>query len=211
MNAARQNLLSAVRPRFLALLIAVLCFAGCAHPEPTLVVVVGGLGMSQLGDLRQEVQRQCPHANVESAGAWDGYKADLKAIAAARPHEHIIFVGHSFGCQAIADAASQLPRIDLAVFIDPAWNDFPLPPTVARYLWYQRSDAGIEREALIVGAGAPRVIEGGHNDLPHSAELIASVVGAINSVQDSPSAPRHARNQPRASTEHKSTWADIPG
>ena len=211
MPNSRHELRAAVWPRLLALLLGVLCFAGCAHPEPTLVVVVGGLGISQLGDLRHEVQRQCPQAKVVNAGGWDGYKSDLKAIATAKPHEHIIFVGHSFGCGAIAEAASQLPRVDLAVFIDPAWNDFPLPRTVARCLWFRRSGGGLEREARVVGAPGPKVIKGGHNDIPHSPELIASVVGAINSVKDSKTPPPRAEYRSRASLDRKPAGPGGPG
>jgi len=170
----------------LALVMLMFCFWGCAHPEPTLVVVVGGLGFSQLGDLRHAVAEKCPQATVVSAGGWDGYKTDLKALATAKPHQHIILVGHSFGCQAIAEAAAQLPKVDLAVFIDPAWDDFRLSKNIDHYLWYQRSGIGIEREAKIVGAAAPKTITGGHNDIPHAPELIADVVVAINGTMSKP-------------------------
>src|SRR5437762_5104 len=89
--------------------------ASCAHPEPTLVVTVGGLGFSQMGDLRQAIAKSCPQATVISAGMWDAYKTDIKALATAKPHLHIILVGHSFGCEAIAQAAAQMPRVDLAI------------------------------------------------------------------------------------------------
>jgi len=168
--------------KLLALAVVLLCLSGCARPEPTLVVVVGGLGLSQLGDLRHAVIDQCPQAKVVSAGAWDGYKADITGIATAKPHDHIILVGHSLGCPAIAQAAEQLPKVDLAVFIDPAWDDFRLPRGVERYLWYQRTGFGLEREAHIVGAARTSTIEGGHNAIPHAPELIAGVVRAINSI-----------------------------
>jgi pimeloyl-ACP methyl ester carboxylesterase len=92
-------------------------------------------------------------------------------------------VGHSFGCGAIAEAAEKLPKVELAVFIDPAWNDFKLPHTIAHYLWFQRSNFGLEREAKIIGARQrPVTIQGGHNDIPHSDVLIAGIVNAVRQV-----------------------------
>jgi pimeloyl-ACP methyl ester carboxylesterase len=196
-------------PKLLALaLLLLFCFPGCAKPEPVLVVTVGGLGFSQMGDLRHAIIRQCPQAKVISAGAWDAYKTDITALATAKPHQHIILVGHSFGCQAIANAASQLPKVDLAVFIDPAWNDFPLPAAVASYLWYQRSGLGLEREARILGAAKTITIEGGHNDIPHAPQLIASVISAINAIP--PTKPQaEARGSPAppppAPTRHRNS------
>ena len=181
--------------KMIALVILACCFGGCATKK-TLVVTVGGLGFSQLGDLRRTVERQFPDAKVVNAGGLDGYKADLVKIATAKPREHIIFVGHSFGCGAIAEAAGKLPHVDLLVFIDPAWNDFRLPQNVSYYLWYRRSGIGIEREAKIIGASAPKVIHGGHNDIPHSDELIAGVVYAIKSVENQKGGPKDQKPTP---------------
>lgn len=171
-------------PMKLLVLAVLLCLlGGCSPPKPTVVVVVGGLGFSQLGDLRRAVERECPNAKVVSAGGLDGYKADIKGLATKKPREHVILIGHSLGCPAIASAAEQLPKVDLAVFIDPAWDDFRLPRNVSRTLWYKRSEWSIVRQARIVGASPPKTIEGGHNNIPHSPELIASVVEAINGMK----------------------------
>ena len=51
---------------------------GCAQTQPTLVVTVGGMGFSQMYDLRVAVKAQCPEAKVVSAGMWDAYKTDLR-------------------------------------------------------------------------------------------------------------------------------------
>ena len=182
------ELSGAVWHKLLALGLLLWGLGGCARPEPTLVVTVGGLGFSQMGDLRHAVKRECPQAKVVSAGAWDAYKADIKAIATAKPHEHIILIGHIFGCPAIAQAAEKLPNVDLLVFIDPAWSDFRMPSNVPQYLWYRRSGIGLEREARIIGAATSRTIKGGHNDIPHAPELIAGVVQAINHIDSRRSA-----------------------
>ena len=157
---------------------------GCAKPEPrTVVVTVGGAGFSQMHDLRMALEQQCPEARVVSAGMWDAYKSDIKKMVEAEPRTHVILIGHSFGCGAIDEAADALGGVDLAVFIDPAWNDFKLSKQIDRYLWFKRSTIDIEREAKIVGANGAETIKGGHNDIPHSAELIAQVVAEVKRVE----------------------------
>jgi pimeloyl-ACP methyl ester carboxylesterase len=169
--------------KLLLMVLVVGTIFGCAKPKGTLVVVVGGLGLSQLGDVRRAVEKNCPDCDVVNAGGWDGYKADLEKIATEKKRQHVIMVGHSFGCGAIAETAEKLPKLDLAVFIDPAWDDFKLPRTVGKYLWFKRSGFGIEREARIIGARQGAVtIQGGHNDIPHSDVLIAGVVHAVRQV-----------------------------
>jgi hypothetical protein len=172
----------ATKWKALTLVALAAALGGCAKTPRTLVVTVGGAGFSQMHDLRMAIKDQCPEAEVVSAGMWDAYKADIGKIVAAKPRDHVILIGHSFGCGAIDDAADALPRVDLAVFIDPAWNDFSLSRTIARHLWFQRSTFGIEREAKILGASGAKKIEGGHNDIPHSPELIAQVVAEVNRI-----------------------------
>ncbi len=155
---------------------------GCAEEPRTLVVTVGGAGFSQMHDLREAVERECPEARVISAGMWDAYKTDIRKIVTDKPRDHVILIGHSFGCAAIDEAADELPLVDLAVFIDPAWNDFSLSKRVDEYLWFKRSTFGIEREARIVGASGAKEIEGGHNDIPHSPQLIAEVVAEVRRI-----------------------------
>jgi pimeloyl-ACP methyl ester carboxylesterase len=178
----KRDIFTAARVKVLSLVLLAVCFAGCARPRTLLVVTVGGLGFSQMHDLRMAVKEKCPDADVVSAGMMDAYKTDLVALTRQKPHQHIVLIGHSFGCEAIDHAANQLPHVDLAVFIDPAWDDFSLSPKVGQYLWFKRSDLGIEREATIRGASNPTVIRGGHNDIPHSQDLIAEVVRTINAV-----------------------------
>ncbi len=173
-----------------ALLGTLLGLTGCEQQESTLVVVVGGLGSSQLDELRDAVGRECPQAAIVSTGSWDGYKGDVDAIVAAHPHQHLIMVGHSLGCQTIARAAERLPSVDLTIFIDPAWDDLRVSNHVERYVWYQRSEFGLERKSRVLGPGgeegreAARMIHGGHNSIPHSQEVIGEVVAAVKQTQD---------------------------
>src|SRR5262245_58720253 len=171
-------------------ILAVFLFAGCAR-KPTLVITVGGLGFSQVGSVRRAIQQQCPDADVISAGAWDAYKSDLPRIIRESPRDHLVLVGHSLGCQTIAETAKKVAKVDLVVMIEPAWDDIRLPRNVARCLWYQRTDFGWERRASVAGA-SPATIKGGHNDVPHSKELIAAVVDAINGI------PVRRKNEKRA-------------
>jgi pimeloyl-ACP methyl ester carboxylesterase len=173
-------------------LIAVVFFAGCA-PKPTLVVTVGGLGFSQMGDVRRAIQRQCPKAEVVSAGAWDAYKSDVLHIVRKSPRKHLVLVGHSLGCHTVSQTAAKVSRVDLAVLIEPAWDDIRLPGSVERCLWYQRSDFGLVRQAKVVGA-SPATIKGGHDDVPQSKQLIAEVVEAINGISDRGSGPPPGKN-----------------
>jgi len=163
------------------IVVIVACFVGgCAH-KPILVITSGGLGFSQMGEVRRAIEKQCPNADVVSAGWWDAYKSDLSRIIRESPHDHIVLVGHSLGCQTIAQTAGKVSKVDLAVLIDPAWDDIRLPRNVEHCLWYRRSDFGWEREANVNGASFI-TIKGGHNDIPQSPELVAAVVKAINGI-----------------------------
>jgi pimeloyl-ACP methyl ester carboxylesterase len=164
------------------IVVAAVCFVtGCA-PKPVMVITIGGLGFSQMGNVRRAIQKECPNADVVSAGMWDAFKTDLPKIIRESPHEHLVLVGHSLGCQTIAETAGKVSKVDLAVLIDPAWSDIRLPRSVQHYLWYQRSDWGWERKAEVIGL-SPTTIKGGHNDIPQSPQLIASVVNAINGIR----------------------------
>jgi pimeloyl-ACP methyl ester carboxylesterase len=167
---------------FQMMLVIAICFlGGCAH-KPILVITSGGLGFSQMGEVRRAIEKQCPNADVVSAGWWDAYKSDMAQIIREKPHDHIVLVGHSLGCQTIAQTAGKVSKVDLAVLIDPAWDDIRLPRNVEHCLWYRRSDFGWEREANVTGASSFITIKGGHNDIPQSPELIAAVVKAINGI-----------------------------
>ncbi|MCL2639218.1 MAG: hypothetical protein FWD53_00080 [Phycisphaerales bacterium] len=169
----------------------------CAKTKPTLVVTVGGMGYSQLRTLRLMIIQECPYAKVVNAGGWDGHNANLKRIAESKPRTNIIFIGHSFGCGAINEAAEKMQKLDLAVFIDPAWNDFNLSKNIVDHIWYQRSGMGIERQAQIVGSTVtPRTIKGGHNDIPHSPMLIAEVINAIHAIHEKSEAAAKAAETP---------------
>ncbi len=160
--------------------LAICVLSGCA--KPIQVITVGGLGFSQMGDLRHAIERRCPNADVVSAGWWDAYKSDLPKIIRQSPHRHLVLIGHSLGCQTIAETAEKVSKVDLLVLIDPAWDDIRLPRNIDRSLWYRRADFGFPRLANVTGATAV-TIQGGHDAIPHSTELIENVVTAINRIE----------------------------
>ena len=182
-------------------LLAIFCLAACEKPQRTIVITVGGAGFSQMHDLRMTLERECPDAKIVSAGAWDAYKTDLAHIATEKSRDHIILIGHSFGCGAINEAADKLPHVDLAVFIDPAWNDFSLSKHVGQYLWFTRSTFDLERRATIIGASDPVQIQGNHNDIPHSSDLISRIVAQVQKISREP-APKDRGSYANASNNN---------
>jgi pimeloyl-ACP methyl ester carboxylesterase len=166
----------------------VVCWAfltGCVATKPTRVVLVGGAGLSQLGELGSNISAMCPDADVVETGGWDGFRGDVKRAATEPPCQSVILIGHSFGCQTIADAAADLDRVDLVVMIDPAWDDMTVPRSVKSCIWYQRSDeAGMERRSVVRNAGRPVVIAGDHNDICHNARLMAEVSRIVRDMSD---------------------------
>lgn len=147
-----------------------------------MVITVGGLGFSQMGSVRRAIQKECPDAQVISAGFWDAYKSDIVDVIRKSPRKHLVLIGHSLGCQTIADAAGKVKKVDLLVLIEPAWDDIKVPRKVERSLWFQRTEFSIVRQARVSGA-SPKKIDGGHDTIPHSPELVAEVVQAINQLK----------------------------
>jgi len=168
----------------LFLLITSLVLSGCGEPKPTRVLLVGGAGLSQLGTLGATISAMSPDAEVIETGGWDGFRSNLRRIIKDRPSEGLVLIGHSFGCQTIAQAAADVPQVDLVVMIDPAWDDITLPRTVYSCLWYQRSDLGAERRAVIRNGGRPMIVNGDHNSICYSPQLIAEVSRIVRDLSD---------------------------
>jgi hypothetical protein len=160
--------------------IALCLLAGCAR-KPIQVITVGGLGFSQMGSVRRAIEKQCPKAEVCSAGAWDAFKSDVPKMIRKSPHDHVVLVGHSLGCNTITQAAEKVSKVDLLVLIEPAGDDILLPKNVGRCIWYQRTNFDWVWQAKVAGA-TPTRINGGHNDIAHSKAVITEVVDAINEI-----------------------------
>ncbi len=140
-----------------------------------LVVVVGGLGISQMSDI--EAALQAPGRKVISAGKLNGYNADLEAIIRANPAVYVAAIGHSFAAIPILKLAEK-NLLDYAAFIDPVSmllgvSKYRMPKPPPRFYWCRRSGFGVEVEMTIEDAGEPDIVQGGHNDLPHTSIVIA--------------------------------------
>lgn len=183
-NPSRVALVCRAVPACL-LLLAWLILPGCGLTKPTRVLLVGGAGLSQLGDLGMTISAMCPDADVVETGGWDGFRADVKRFATDPPCQGVILIGHSFGCATIAEAAAQLRGVDLVVMIDPAWDDITLPRSASNCMWYQRAnDGGMERRAVIRNGGQPMVVAGDHNDICRNPRLIAEVARAVRDISE---------------------------
>jgi len=182
------------RAFLIVMLLMTWMLGGCGEPKTTRVLLVGGAGLSQLGELGSTIAAMCPDAQVDETGGWDGFRADLKHIAGQHPDQTVILIGHSLGCQTIAEAAAQLPRVDLVVMIDPAWDDITLPRSIVSFMWFQRAEDGIERRATVLNGGHPRIISGDHNGICHSPELISEVARAVNDISQRRAMQQRMRN-----------------
>lgn len=150
----------------------------------TFVMVVGGWGHDQTLDIAHTINTQCPRAEVWVAGSWDAYKVDIVAHVRANANgRKIVLIGHSFGAAAIINATHQLPFVELLIFVDPVeydWGNTELPTNIGDYLWFRRTNPIGPFRADVKG-GKYTPIEGGHNSIPHSPELIHFTVNAVNS------------------------------
>jgi pimeloyl-ACP methyl ester carboxylesterase len=167
------------------LLLSAVIFPACVPTKPTRVILVGGAGLSQLGDVGMTISAMCPDTDVIETGGWDGFRGDVGRAATEPPCQSVILIGHSFGCRTIADAAANLRRVDLVVLIDPAWDDITLPRSVMSCVWYQRSeDAGMERRAIVRNGGRPIVVPGDHNHICHNERLREDVGQLVRNIND---------------------------
>jgi pimeloyl-ACP methyl ester carboxylesterase len=165
-------------------LLALLVITGCTGTKPTRVILVGGAGLSQLGDLGETIAAMCPDADVVETGGWDGFRGDAIRAATEPPCEGVILIGHSFGCQTVAAAAAELKGVDMIVLIDPSWDDITLTRRIS-CIWYQRADdGGAERRALVNNGGRPIVVADSHNGICHNPRVIQQVAKTIRDISD---------------------------
>jgi len=163
-------------------------------PKTILVLVVGGLGNSQLDDgdsqaqnMLLALQANCSaKAEIHDAGSWNGYKVDVSAMVAEHPGMKIVLIGHSFGGATVIKACSDIAQVDYVVAIDavnddPCWGDLVMPTNMIKYDFYVRSSGWGPRTARIPGA-MMQTLEGGHNSVAHDQEMIQKTINMINSL-----------------------------
>ena len=140
------------------------------------IITVGGLGSSCMGTI-EDAFRADPKCKVLSAGAWDGYKANLEGIIKANPSPVVAAIGHSFAGIPILKLIEK-GLLQYAGLIDPVsckWfcSSYPMPSVHPKFYWCRRSMPGIERMMDIPGAGEPEIVQGWHNGIPHSQEVVS--------------------------------------
>jgi pimeloyl-ACP methyl ester carboxylesterase len=166
---------------FFLMVIAAMFCARCDLVEVTsrqsghvLVVIVGGLGESQMKDITAALSNS--DATVVSASSWDGYKLDIAAEIKGHESDQIILVGHSFGGQAVLDACKALPAVHIqeVILIDPVAygsGGTDLPANAGKVTVFTRTDWFGPWVAVIQGT-TPIPVPGSHNDIPHSTVVI---------------------------------------
>ncbi len=127
--------------------------------------------------------RKEPSCRVVSAGKWDGYKTDLAKLIRANRLPKVAVIGHSMAGMPIIELIAEYRElIDYAALLDPVGpfgvGECEMPDNPPLYWWARRSKIGgevligLEVPLRITNANGPQIIEGGHNDLPHKAEVI---------------------------------------
>jgi pimeloyl-ACP methyl ester carboxylesterase len=156
-----------MRLKLLVFVAAAVIAAGCSpsaprviveRPEGPLVVLVGGLGRSQL-DEAGRVLASRTGATVITAGDWNGYAADVAAIIRAHPRARVFVFGHSLGGDAIAGL-----EVETKVLVDPVGT--PAMPADRQKRWeLYRPTPGLN-----------------HNTLAHDPRLLDRLVELVNSA-----------------------------
>jgi hypothetical protein len=146
------------------------------------VVVSGGLGTSQCGDLANALR--AAGFNVVETPQWCGYKYVRETILALPSGGKLALVGHSFTGISLLDAGAAFKAVYVGL-IDPVDNrigqhSYSIPAGGRLDDWFIRSDWDLERKMEIPNAPiAPQVIQGGHNSIPKNSILIQQVIRNI--------------------------------
>lgn len=153
----------------------------------TLVVAVGGLGASQMASV-EAAFRVFPKYQVVSAGAWNGYAADLPSLVSAHLLPRVAIIGHSFAAIPILEfIKNHRNMIHYAGFLDPVSDEafvssWAMPDDHPPFRWIQRTKFGIEAKLTITNAGEPTLIDASHNDLPHLHEVLDMFIGDVGAL-----------------------------
>jgi pimeloyl-ACP methyl ester carboxylesterase len=157
-----------------------------------IILLYGGLGLSQLGKMKEELLKAFPYADVregnyhDTCSLWDGSGGKDK----------VFLIGHSMGGDRVRQTLCEHPKDASGVMIDPVSFTTGVShkslPLNSRYLWIRRSKMGAEVYLGIMvplrmeGIVDPPIIwHGGHNELPNDPKLIEYVIDWIRSYNDS--------------------------
>ncbi len=137
-----------------------------------------------MGDIEKRFRADA-RCKVVSAGSPNGYKADLPNLIGDHRLPKVAVIGHSFAGIPIIDLiANHRDLIDYAGFIDPVSDEmlvssYAMPTDRPKFYWCQRSKFGFETKLDITDAGEPEIVQGSHNELPHTAEAIDRIFNDV--------------------------------
>ncbi len=149
--------------------------------------LVGGLGKSQLNSLFLPLSTDDNH--VDSFDR-DGYAQDVVSVVGAVNADKTILIGHSFGTETVLRIAEKFPNLKLIILIDPVsydpfWaSEMTVPDGITVLYVFYRTDAFGPKTAQLKGNITKELsIRGGHNSIPHEAQLISMIQDWVEEVQ----------------------------
>lgn len=168
--------------------------------KPVFVIVVGGLGRPQTGDI---IAALLP---LKDAGVtiWtpvlddSQYRAPITEEIMLRPSSRIALVGHSYAgakvaqaCEVVADAGVEIDYLCMIDPVDPMGKEVRLPEGSAApscYDWLVPEDNSLVglldkafiRSAKVIGASATLVPGTDHNSICHAKQTIDLIVQRVS-------------------------------
>lgn len=148
--------------------------APTTKPSAPLIVSVGGLEGSQLGEVNSMIAVEFPGADVAFFGPKNGFASDVEGYIGSNPHDTIIGVAHSFGCD------EPWGKMKLLVLLDPVCRPghafIEIPASVETCIVYRARipTPGIFRASLM-GKFSEVWVNRSHNNLPHDPPTISDI------------------------------------
>lgn len=164
------------------------------------VILIGGLGKSQLGTIEAALKKE-QGVRVVVPSRWDGYRADIRGLVASAHSEarsrftqaSVCIICHSFGCDATLRAIEEMPEgnVSYVAFVDPIGEDWrqeqAVPDGLMSYDWFVRNEIWGPPCLRLLGPNEPIMVQGSHNECVHDPLLIDSIiVRVLTLAQDAP-------------------------
>ena len=152
---------------------------------PTLAIIKGGLGFSQLGALTAALASQLPSLTIWTPGGQNQYQVSEWPQIAAHPNHRIVLLEHSLACDYAIDCAAALaakgtPAAYLGI-IEKVWFD-KVAPVCDAWDWYQ-CDAIFDFPRGKIAGWEPQIIsETGHNSICQDPGVIEQIVARVKAV-----------------------------
>jgi pimeloyl-ACP methyl ester carboxylesterase len=155
--------------------------------KKTVVMVLGGLGASQITFLATKISDDLPEVDVVTFGSWDSYKADIDKFCKENEYDNYILIGHSYGGDSCLNGTINVKAIDLCILLDPvARSGYHLTVGSNIYktaIWY-RSQLFGPKTAEIAGDNITSlIINDSHNSLPNDPLLVEPIEKLIKEVE----------------------------